>query len=204
MAAAFDPLELNQLLASARDGLPQGAPLVVFPTVRRTHRADLRRGLALQLALASPRFADPDRGFAEFEGANLFVLRGLLDGALASLLPGLLANGLPLVLVADDLDEAALACCLRERERVIALTPLPGATRAIDLLCRSLGLARGTTFPTLQLPIPRVVPRLRAGLHGTVLEGLGEAAGEQPVGQLFIGGADPMGAAAFLAAEAAR
>lgn len=183
---SVDREELRLRLEALRRELPEGAPLVPIASVRARDRAEVRTGRVFELGLASPLFAAPELGgFVHLSDARLRLFRGpLSERSFAEAVRGPES----LAVAVDEIDEPALAAALRQRERLVVLTPTSAAA-GLDALGRALQLSRGVLEPELRLGTDAGPLELLATVHQLVLFGPG-LEGSAPVGLLYLGGDD--------------
>jgi hypothetical protein len=193
---------LHAAVTDLRRTLPPGAPVLALPSVRARDYAEVVRGVALPLGLASSLFHAQSHGdFALLRNLWVLVIDGVLRGAHAATMlahyEAVVRAGASLLIACQDLDPEALALLLVNKEKgtmhSIALSPQPGAGRpALEALASIAGARVGSADAT------RVDVGTRGAIAGGVLATLDAAValGEftspasTSVGLVHVGGRD--------------
>jgi chaperonin GroEL len=196
-----DELELKRALDALAKALPEGAPVVVAPSIRARDRGEVVPGMLVPFGLASSAFCDARYGaVAVLDRPDVRVFSGVLRArhleALLPVLEAAMRTRRAVVLVAEDVDESVVAMLTMSAKNggpAAALVPHAGAGAMpmhafAALTVASLGEARDDGIEIQEGGSP---PRLFSTIHETIVTGplplLDPAA---RVGVLHVGGED--------------
>jgi hypothetical protein len=194
--------ELRSEVASLREKLAPGAPIIPLASVRARDRAEATSGAVLPFGLASSLLFDEQFGeYTAMDKPRLYVFEGtLMSRHIPSLLPlfeEVARERAPIVLAASDVDEDVLAMvALNKRRGSLRGAIIVPAARAhaspLILLERMTGAGMGAaTDAELRIGSPAAAPRLLATLHETAVIGARQLPTDLPsLGLLHMGGED--------------
>ena len=194
-------LELQRALDALAAALPDGAPIVVVPSIRARDRVEVVPGMLVPFGLASSAFVDARYGASAVLNHPIGrvcdgVIRAQHLEALLPIFPPASQAGRPLVLVAEDVDEsviAMLAMSTKNGSPACAIVPHLGAGGNPLAAFAALTIAKiaDVRDDGIDLPEGGRPPRLFCTVHETIVSGpLPLLDASARVGILHVGGED--------------
>ena len=194
-------LELKRALDALAAALPEGASIIVVPSIRARDRAEIVPGMLVPFGLASSVFTDARYGAsAVLNHADVRVFDGVVRAQhLETLLP-LFQTATqarrPLVLVAEDVDEsviAMLAMSTKNGSPACAIVPhlAAGGSPLGAFAALTVAKIAEVRDDGIDLPEGGRPPRMFCTVHETIVSGpLPLLDASARVGILHVGGED--------------